>query len=53
MSNFAKFLLGWDRLGHRFSLNYGGNETHNTWLGTFFSMCINVLVLIILVQKMI
>ena len=48
MTNFARFLLDRDRLGHPFSLNYKGRSTHNTWLGAVFSIGINVLVLIIL-----
>ena len=44
-------MLAQDRLGHRFSLNYEGRETHNTWLGTALSFVINILVLTILAQK--
>ena len=51
MPSFTKFLLGRDRLCHPFSLNYGGSDTHKTWLGTGLSLVINVLVLIILAQK--
>ena len=51
MPSFAKFMLGRDRLGHPFSLNYGGSNTHKTWLGSILSIGINVLLLIILVQK--
>ena len=51
MLRFTKFLQSQDRLGHPFSLNYSGSETHKTWLGTGLSLVINVLVLIILAQK--
>ena len=51
MLRFTKFLQRQDRLGHPFSLNYSGSETHKTWLGTGLSLVINVLVLIILAQK--
>ena len=51
MKRFTKFLLAQDRVGHRFSLNYEGRETHNTWLGTGLSFVLNTLVLTILVQK--
>ena len=51
MKAFANFLLGQDRLGHRFSLNFKGRETHNTWFGTLISLIITILVLIILSEK--
>ena len=51
MLRFTKFLLSQDRLGHPYSLNYRGSETHQTWLGTGLTLVINVLVLIILTQK--
>ena len=51
MASFTKFLLARDRLGHKFSLNYKGDESHKTWLGTSLSLFINILVLIILVEK--
>ena len=51
MKNFAHFLLGQDRLGHRFSLNFKGRESHNTWFGTIISLTVTVLVLIILSEK--
>lgn len=50
-ARLARFLLSQDRLGHRFSLNYKGKESHNTVLGTALSLAINILVLIILGQK--
>ena len=50
-TSFAKFLLGRDRLGHPFSLNYCGSDTHKTWLGSILSIGIIVLVLIVLAQK--
>ena len=49
MKRFARFLLAQDRLGTKFSLGYNG--TFNTWLVTLLSFAINVLVLIILVQR--
>ena len=51
MKGFTKFFLSRDRLGHPFSLNYLGSETHQTWFGAALSMVINILVLIILAQK--
>ena len=51
MLRFSKFLLSQDRLGHPYSLNYRGSETHQTWLGTGLTLVVNVLVLIILTQK--
>ena len=51
MLRLTKFLLGQDRLGHPFSLSYEGSETHKTWLGAGLSLVINILVLIILTQK--
>ena len=51
MISFREFFLGRDRLGHPFSLNYRGSETHQTWLGAALSMIINILVLVILAQK--
>ena len=50
-SGFANFILNQDRLGQGFSLNYRGNKTHRTWLGSVLSIATSVLVLVILVQK--
>ena len=41
-------MLGQDRLGHHFSLNYKGVDTHQTRLGAVLSIGIKILVLIIL-----
>ena len=51
MHRLTRFLLAQDRLGHPFSLNYEGSKTHKTWLGAGLSLVINILVLIILTQK--
>ena len=51
MFRLTKFSLAQDRLGHPFSLSYEGSKTHKTWLGTGLSLVINILVLIILTQK--
>ena len=51
MHSLFRFVLAKERLGHPFSLNHKGSETHNTWLGTVLTLAINVLVLIILAEK--
>lgn len=51
MRGFTNFLLSQDRLGHRFSLLYRGKDSHQTWLGTTFTMAINILVLIVFITK--
>ena len=45
------FLLGLDKLGHSLTVTYKGNETHPTILGAIFTITIQVLVIIKLVNK--
>ena len=51
MNRLLKLFLSRDRLGHSFSLNYGGSEMHATKLGALISVTIQLLVAILLVQK--
>ena len=50
---FGTFLLSRDLLGHAFSLNYRGETTYNTYVGSVISICIYVLVMVQLVDKVI
>ena len=48
---FGTFILSRDLLGHAHSINYRGSTTYNTYVGSILSICIYVLVLVQLVDK--
>ena len=48
---FGTFILSRDLLGHEFSVNYRGKTTYNTYVGSIISICIYVLVMVQLVDK--
>ena len=48
---FGTFLLSKDLLGHGLTLNYRGNSTYNTYVGSILSICIYVLVMVQLIDK--
>ena len=48
-----KFLRDRDNFGFLFSLNYKGDETHQTYLGAIVSLAIKVVVLLQLINLMI
>ena len=48
---FSSYLLSLDILGHGFSVNYRGNSTYNTYVGSILSICIFILVMVQLVDR--
>ena len=51
MLRFFRVLLKLDHLGHKFSLNYKGEETYQTKLGALLTIASTVLVGILFVLK--
>ena len=51
MLRFFRLLLKLDHLGHKFSLNYKGEETYQTLIGALLTIVSMVLVGILLVLK--
>ena len=51
MLKFLRLLLKLDRLGHTFSLNYKGEDTYQTILGSLLTIASTVLVGILFVHK--
>ena len=51
MLKFFRYLLKLDRLGHKFSFNYEGEDTYQTYLGTLLTVVSSVLVGILFVDK--
>ena len=51
MLKFFRYLRKLDRLGHKFSFNYEGEDTYQTYLGTLLTVVSSVLVGILFVDK--
>ena len=48
---FSSVFLSIDMLGHAFGINYRGNATYNTYVGSILSICIYILVMVRLVDR--
>ena len=51
--DLSDILKSHDRLGHPFSLNFKGSSAYKTWLGATVSMFINILIMVILSEKLV
>ena len=47
----TRFLLGLDKLGHSLTIKYKGKGMHQTKLGSFITIVIQILVIVMLVNR--